>query len=186
MTHGWHAEYPVMPALQIQRLHGENSAMRTETKRVAAWLQPEEIHLDVPLRDSRHALEFIADTIGVHHCLEAAPIFRALSRREQAGSTGLGGGFAVPHARIHGIERPLTLLVRAQRPIDFKAPDHDPVSLMLAILVPEHGDRDDHLKLLALVAELFSNPRFREQIDTGANPEVVAESFRAGIGALQG
>ncbi len=160
--------------------------MRADTKRVAAWLQPEEIHLDVPLRDSRHALEFIADTIGVHHCLEAAPIFRALSRREQAGSTALGGGFAVPHALIHGIERPLTLLVRAQHPLDFKAPDHDPVSLMLAILVPEHGDRGDHLQLLALVAELFSNPRFRAQIDTGAAPEAVAESFRAGIRGLQG
>ncbi len=160
--------------------------MRADTKRVAAWLQPEEIHLDLPLRDSRHALEFIADTIGVRHNLEAAPIFRALSRREQAGSTALGGGFAVPHARIQGIERPLTLLVRTQRPIDFRAPDRDLVSLMLAILVPVHGNSNDHLKLLALVAELFSNPRFRAQIDTGAQAEAVAESFRAGIHELQG
>ena len=159
--------------------------MKAETNRVAAWLQPEEIHLDVPLRDSRHALEFIADAIGTHHGLEAAPIFRALSRREQAGSTALGGGFAVPHARIHGIERPLTLLVRARQAIDFKSPDDDPVSLMLAILVPERGDRDDHLKLLALVAELFSNPRFRAQIDLGAEPAAVAESFRSGVRALR-
>ena len=160
--------------------------MRSETKRVAAWLQPEEIHLDVPLRDSRHALEFIADAIGTHHGLESGPIFRALSRREQAGSTALGGGFALPHARISGIERPLTLLVRARHPIEFKAPDRDAVTLMLAILVPEHGNREDHLKLLALVAELFSKARFRAQMDTGAEPDTVAESFRAGIADLQG
>jgi PTS system nitrogen regulatory IIA component len=160
--------------------------MKTDTKQVAAWLQPEEIHLDVPLRDARHALEFIADTIGVHHGLEAAPIFRALARREQAGSTALGAGFAIPHARIHGIDRPSTLLVRARRPIEFNAPDLNPVSLMLAILVPEHGRRDDHLRLLALVAELFSNPAFRARMDTGANAGIVAASLRAGISGMAG
>jgi PTS system nitrogen regulatory IIA component len=160
--------------------------MRAEIERVAAWLQPEGIYLDVPLADSRHALEFIGTAIATHHALESAPVFRALCRREQAGSTGLGGGFAVPHARIAGIDRPLTLLLRARRPIEFKAPDHDPVWLMLAILVPENGDKDDHLKLLALVAELFSNPRFRALMDTGADPEAVAASFAAGVAQLQG
>ena len=159
--------------------------MTTDFDRVASWLQPEGIYLDVPLRDSLHALEFIAGMIAAHHDLDQAPVFRALSRREQAGSTGLGGGFAVPHARIPGIERPLTLLVRASRPIDFKAPDHDPVWLMLAILVPEHGDRDDHLKLLALVAELFSDPRFRARIDTAVAPADVAASIAVGVAQLQ-
>lgn len=160
--------------------------MKADIQRVAAWLQPEGIHLDVPLRDSRHALEFIADAIAAHHALDSAPVFRALCRREQAGSTGLGRGFAVPHARIAGIDRPLTLMLRARKPIEFKAPDHDPVWLMLAILVPENGDKEDHLKLLALVAELFSHPRFRVQMDTGAEPEAVATSFRAGVAQLQG
>ena len=159
--------------------------MTTEIDRVAAWLQPEGIYLDVPLRDSLHALEFIAGAIASHHDLDQARVLRALSRREQAGSTGLGGGFAVPHARIAGIERPLTLLVRALKPIAFKAPDHDPVWLMLAILVPEHGDRDDHLKLLALVAELFSDPRFRARIDTDAAPADVAASIAEGIARLR-
>ena len=160
--------------------------MKQDMKRVAAWLQPEAIHLDVPLHDSRHALDFIGTAIATHHALESAPVVRALWRREQAGSTGLGGGFAVPHARIPGIDRPLTLLLRARRPIEFKAPDHDPVWLMLAILVPDDGDKDDHLKLLALVAELFSNEQFRAHMDTGATPEAVAASFAAGVAQLQG
>lgn len=160
--------------------------MKADIKRVAAWLQPEGIHLDVPLRDSRHALEFIAGAIATHHALEAAPVFRALWRREQAGSTGLGAGFAVPHARIPGIERPLTLMLRARRPIEFKAPDHDPVWLMLAILVPVDGDKDDHLQLLALVAELFSDARFRARMDTESEPDTVAASFAAGVAKLQG
>jgi PTS system nitrogen regulatory IIA component len=159
--------------------------MKTENQRVAAWLQPEAIHLDVPLRDQSHALEFIAGAIGERHGLEPAPVFRALCRREQAGSTGLGAGFAIPHARISGIERPLTLLLRAQTPLEFKALDHEPVWLMLAILVPADGDKQDHLRLLALVAELFSEPRFRAQMDTGEEPTAVAEAFRAGVARLR-
>jgi len=158
--------------------------MKNETERIAAWLQPEAIHLDVPLRDQSHALEFIAGAIGERHRLDPAPIYRALCRREQAGSTGLGAGFAIPHARIPGIERPLTLLLRARTPLAFKALDHEPVWLMLAILVPVDGDRNDHLKLLALVAELFSEPRFRARMDTGEDPVAVAEAFRAGVARI--
>ena len=159
--------------------------MQRDLTRVANWLQPEEILIDVPLRDSSHALEVMARAISARHGLDPGPVFRALSRREQAGSTGLGGGFAIPHAKIAGIERPLTLLLRARNPIPFKAPDGDPVSLMLAILVPQDGDRDDHLQLLALVAELFSKPRFRAQLDTGADTVAIAEVFRTGVSQLR-
>ena len=159
--------------------------MSTPTERVIAWLKPEQIHLDVALQDSTQALQFIADAVGQVHGLDPAPIFRALSRREQAGSTGLGAGFAVPHARIPGIERPLTCLVRARNPLEFKAPDHEPVSLILAILVPEQGDRNDHLQLLGRVAELFSSPRFRAHMDTDVDVATIERSLQAGISQLQ-
>ena len=162
-----------------------NSAKNHDSNQVAALLQPEEIHLDVTLRDCNDALEFIARAIAAHHALDPAPIFRALSRREQAGSTALGGGFALPHASIPGIERPLTLLVRPREPIAFNASDHGPVSLMLAILVPERGDRSVHLKLLALVAELMSHPGFRTRLDLAADPASVARAFSDGLSALR-
>ena len=159
--------------------------MQRDLTRVARWLQPEEILIDLPVRDATHALEVVAQAISARHDLDPGPVFRALSRREQAGSTGLGGGLAIPHAKIAGIERPLTLLLRTRDPIAFKAPDGDPVSLMLAILVPQDGDRDDHLQLLALVAELFSKPLFRAQLDTGTDAAAIAEAFRAGVSQLR-
>jgi len=157
----------------------------TELARVADWLQPEAIHLDVPLRDARHALDFIATEVAARHDLDAAPVFRALWRREQAGSTALGGGFAVPHARIPGIARPLTLMLRARAPIAFEAPDREPVWLVLGILAPAHGDTEDHLRLLGLVAELFSAPDFRARMDGAADAASAAAAFRAGIARLQ-
>ncbi len=76
--------------------------------------------LDVELHDRRHALEWSAATIARVRGLGPAPIFRALWRRELVGSTALGYGVAIPHARIDGIERPLTLFVRPQWAIDWR------------------------------------------------------------------
>jgi PTS system nitrogen regulatory IIA component len=158
--------------------------MANDIMRIASWLQPQDILLGVDARDRSQALEVIAATIGRVHGLEAAPIFRALCRREQAGSTGLGGGFAIPHARISGIARPLTLFVRTRLDIEFDALDGKPVSQLLVIMVPADGAKDDHLQLLALVARLFSGHAFRRQLDGAADATAAAEAFRGGIAHL--
>ena len=149
--------------------------------KIAAWLQPREILLDVDLRDRAHACEFLGAEIARSHGLEAGPIARALWRREQAASTGLGHGFAIPHARVGGIERPITLFARAARAVDFQAPDGAPVSQLLAIIVPEQGARDDHLQMLALIAQLLSDGTFRERLARALQATEVAVTFRSGI-----
>jgi PTS system nitrogen regulatory IIA component len=63
------------------------------------------ILLEVDVRDRPHALEVAAAAIGRAHGLDPVPIFRALWRREQVGSTALAEGFAIPHARISSIAR---------------------------------------------------------------------------------
>ena len=152
--------------------------------RIASWLQPQTILLDVDALDRGQALEVMAAAIARVHGLEQAPIFRALCRREQAGSTGLGGGFAIPHARISGIVRPLTLFVRTKVGIEFDALDGKPVSQLLAIMVPVDGAKDDHLQLLALVARLFSGRSFRTELDHAADAMATAQVFRSGIARL--
>jgi len=158
--------------------------MANDVMRIASWLHPQDILLGVDARDRVQALEVIAAAIGRVHRLEPAPIFRALCRREQAGSTGLGGGFAIPHARISGIARPLTLFVRTKHGIEFDALDGKPVSQLLVIMVPADGAKDDHLQLLALVARLFSDRGFRTQLDGATDAPAAAEAFRAGIAQL--
>jgi nitrogen PTS system EIIA component len=152
-----------------------------DTMRIATWLQPQEILLDVDVRDRTHVLEVLAAEIGREHGLEPGAIFRALWRREQAASTGLGEGFAIPHARIVGIARPLTLFMRMKVAIAFDAPDRKPVSQLLAIIAPVDGAKDDHLQLLALVAQLFSDRAFRRQLDSAPDAAAAADAFRTGI-----
>jgi PTS system nitrogen regulatory IIA component len=155
--------------------------MEADLLRIAAWLQPQEILLNIDARNQTQVLETLAMSIGRKHGLESAPIARALWRREQAGSTALGDGFAIPHAQIEGLERPLTLFMRTVTGIDFKAPDGKPVADFLAIMVPHDGARQNHLQLLSMVAQLFSNGEFRRQLDSAPDSVSAAGLFRAGI-----
>ena len=115
-------------------------------------------------RTARRRSKIAAEHIGRAHGLDPAPILRALMRREQAGSTALGHGVAIPHGRIGGLARPLTLFMRTRTSIPFGAPDGKPVSNWLVIMVPADGATDDHLQLLALVAGAFSDRDFRASL----------------------
>lgn len=159
--------------------------MVNDLTRISAWLQPEEILLDTDVRDRRHALEVIGEQVDAGHGLEAGTTFRALWRREQAASTGLGGGFAIPHATIAGIGRPLTLFMRTRAAIHFDAPDRRPVSEFLAILAPVGGEKQDHLQLLALVAQLFSDLEFRRHLARASNAATAADAFTKGIARVR-
>jgi PTS system nitrogen regulatory IIA component len=133
--------------------------------------------LDVEAQSSIRALELAAAYIGRAHHIEPDPVYRALVRREQAGSTALGHRVAIPHARIAGIERPLTLFMRTRYPIDFAAPDGKPISNILVIMVPAGGATDDHLQLLALVAAAFSDRAFRGKLAAATTGAQVDEVF---------
>ena len=86
-----------------------------------------------------------------------AEIFDSLVTRERLGSTGLGNGVALPHARLRSLKQPIAALVTLRQGVDFDAIDRQPVDLLYALLVPEDST-DEHLKILAQLAGLFSNP----------------------------
>ena len=146
-------------------------------RRLTGWMCPQHIAIDVDVPDRRRALETGAALIGRANGLDPAPIFRALWRREQVGSTALGHGVAIPHARISGIAQPLTLFMRSRLAMEFDAPDGRLVSNFLFILVPANGDTESHLQLLASVAEAFSDRAFRERLGAAPTTAEVAATF---------
>jgi PTS system nitrogen regulatory IIA component len=145
--------------------------------RIASWVEPEQIVYDAPLGNRRQALELASVAIGRMHQLDATPIVRALWRRELVGSTALGEGVAIPHARIDGIDHPVTLFIRTEAPIEFEAPDGKPVANILVILVPADGDTDDHLQLLALIAQMFCDRDFRMRLCAATDAESARCAF---------
>ena len=78
----------------------------------------------------------------------------ALAAREKLGSTAFGGGVAIPHARLAGLDRIVAGAIRLAQPVDFSAVDDVPVDLMLVLFSPPNAGAD-HLKALARVARLL-------------------------------
>jgi len=87
----------------------------------------------------------------------------AIVQRERLGSTALGNGIAVPHARLPGLARVVGLFARLERPVEFDAPDGLPVDLVFLLLAPE-GAGADHLTALARVSRLLRDAVMREKL----------------------
>ncbi|MGO9701194.1 MAG: PTS sugar transporter subunit IIA [Xanthobacteraceae bacterium] len=84
-------------------------------------------------------------------------ILSELSKREELGSTGVGGGVALPHARFHQIDKPFGILLRLRKPIDFDAVDGKPVDTICLLLLPE-TQAGDQLGALACIARTLRDP----------------------------
>ena len=132
--------------------------------------------LGLTATNAQGALEEIASLVAHRHQIDHALVFRALWRREQSGSTCVGHGLAIPHARILGIGEPILFFVRTRLPIQFGAPDHQPVSALFVILVPEHAN-EQHLQILATVSEMFSSKRFRDRLEAATEPVAIQRLF---------
>ena len=90
-------------------------------------------------------------------------LFDRLLERERLGSTGIGGGIAIPHARLATVARPCGLFARLGHPVDFDAIDDRPVDLVFLLVAPE-GAGADHLKALARVSRLLRDRGLVEKL----------------------
>ena len=86
-------------------------------------------------------------------------VFDALLERERLGSTGLGKGIALPHARMAQVDQAIGACITLNQEVDFDAIDGEPVDLAFAMLVP-HEATDEHLQLLSTLAQMFSDSAF--------------------------
>lgn len=91
--------------------------------------------------------------------LDPADIFNRLIERERLGSTGLGHGVALPHARIGDRDDTIGAFIKLEQGVDFDSPDNEPADLLFALLVPE-AHTDEHLQILASLAGMFSDNEF--------------------------
>lgn len=90
-------------------------------------------------------------------------IFNSLMERERLGSTGVGDGVAIPHARLKGLKDVAAMFARLDTPVAYDARDGKPVDLMFVLLVPEQ-EHGKHLKALARISRVLSDEKRREAI----------------------
>lgn len=108
-------------------------------------------------KDKKQALQELAIRSARLTGLVQRGIFDALWQRERLGSTGVGDGIAIPHARMAGLKSMNCIVARLAEPIAFDAPDGAPVDLVFVLLAPEDAGAD-HLKALARIARLLREP----------------------------
>jgi nitrogen PTS system EIIA component len=139
-------------------------------------LPPENICLDLDVARKEHLFDAIGKLMQRQHGLRSDWISLALARREEIGSTALGQGLAIPHARIKDLAQTQVAYVRVQRPIAFAAPDGKPVSDFLVLLVPQNANAE-HLRLLSNAAQMFSDEDFRACLDACRDAPAIKQAF---------
>ncbi|WP_020398496.1 PTS IIA-like nitrogen regulatory protein PtsN [Kordiimonas gwangyangensis] len=116
----------------------------------------------------------LADGLG----LDPRTVFESLLERERLGSTGVGKGVAIPHARIEGLDRIVGLFARLASPIDFDSVDDQPVDIVFMLLAPVDAGAD-HLKALARISRLLRDEntlnKLRVTADAGALYAMLAQ-----------
>lgn len=136
---------------------------------IADLLAPSRVVLDIRARDKAHLITDLARLAAAQApAVAAANIEAALLAREQLGSTGLGAGFALPHARIEGLGQWFGLFVRLTRPIEFDAIDGKPVDLLFLLLIP--AGMAEHVSALAAVSRRFRDTAMVGKLRKCATP----------------
>lgn len=112
----------------------------------------------------KRALEILSETLAQQNEeLNNKKILDALLAREKLGSTALGKGIAIPHCRLEKLDRIYTAMLKLDQGLDFESNDNIEVTFLFCMIVPDNED-NDHLQLLANLAELLDNETIRSSI----------------------
>jgi PTS system nitrogen regulatory IIA component len=126
---------------------------------------------DVEVNSKKRVLEYLSQLIaGRQSDLTPTEVFENLVARERLGSTGVGHGVAIPHARLKNLDHPICAFVKLKHGVDFDAADRQPVDLLCALLVPEKST-GEHLELLSMLAEMFSDAEYCQQLRAARNED---------------
>ena len=108
--------------------------------KISDFISPTQVMIDVRAGDKVRLLEQLSTEAAAATGLAADEVVREIAKREELGSTGVGNGVALPHARLPSLKAPFALLARLRHPIDFDAIDGEPVDIVVLLLLPEAGD----------------------------------------------
>ena len=141
---------------------------------IAPLITPDTVLLDMSFTSKKKLFEHAAELLAETHGLKSTDIFTSLFERERLGSTALGYGIAIPHGRIKGLKDATGAFYRLKNPLEFEAPDNQPVSLCFILLVPKDAN-ERHLQILGELAQLFGDDAMRTKMLAATTPpELVA------------
>ena len=143
---------------------------------------PEAVLASVKTSGKKALLAELASRAASVFALDERRLFDRLIEREALGSTGVGGGIAIPHGRMASLTTPRGLFARLAHPVAFDSIDERPVDIVFLLVAPE-GAGADHLKALARVSRLLRDRNLVDKLRATENAEalyaLLVESIQA-------
>jgi nitrogen PTS system EIIA component len=140
---------------------------------ISEILPPEGIILNLKSCSSkRQVLKELANRAAGSVPIEPQRLLDALLERERLGTTGIGHGIAIPHARLDEIGHLVGLFARLDQPVDFEAVDDQPSDLIFLLLAPNSADADS-LKALARISRVLRDPALQQRLRQEQDPKTV-------------
>jgi len=141
-------------------------------------LRPDAVQTDVIATNKKAVFQHLGAIASEIVDADCKTIVDRLTAREKLGSTGFGGGVAIPHAKLEGLAQVTGVFARLAQPVDFQAVDDLPVDLVFMLLSPTDAGAV-HLKALARVSRRLRDKAFLEKLRGSGSPDAVYALFTA-------
>lgn len=139
------------------------------------------VFLDVEASSVDEVLRFLSEqAVACGVAPDAEALLAALREREGMGTTGMAGGFAIPHAKIAGLSEASVLVARLSEGVAWKSMDGVPVTCVIALLIPAEGDGSS-LELLSRLAVRLMDEGFRAEVMAAEGADRIAAVISEGI-----
>lgn len=149
---------------------------------VAAILAPGSIRRETRVSSKKAALDLLSTMLAEAGGIDAGTILDGLAARERLGSTGLGSAVAMPHTRVPDIEHTVGAFLRLDEPVEFDAPDGNPVDMLFGLIVPDSSTPEDIDELRELVEKL-RDTRLQRELRSADDEETLHRLLTDGMTA---
>ena len=144
---------------------------------ISDFLAPDRVIAAIRVNDKAQLLAELARRAAGAIGIPALSIRAALEARERLGSTGVGGGIAIPHSQIPGLDRFYGLFARLNRPIDYEAIDARPVDLVFLLLIPANAK--EHLQALASISRRLRDQTIANELRNAKDARAIHDALAA-------
>ncbi|TFB93786.1 MULTISPECIES: fructose-specific PTS transporter subunit EIIC [unclassified Cryobacterium] len=152
-------------------------------KTVLDYIDEDTIVLDPAETDRDATIRTLVGRMGATgRVTDAGVVIQAALAREKLGTTAVGDGIAIPHAKSDGVSAPILAFARSRHGVAWNAPDGTPATLIFLIAVPEAAAGTEHLTVLAQLSRALMKPAFRAALQSAATPADVLAALAAQVG----
>ncbi len=141
---------------------------------ISSLLATDRIFTNTEVSSKKRLLEFISAQTAEELSLSQSAVYNKLLERERLGSTGLGRGIAMPHARLSDIYAAHACFIKLNQPINYDAIDKLKVDLIFVLFIPQEST-DEHLQILSSLAKIFSQKIVTEKIRSSQSADDIIQ-----------